>query len=141
MYRDFCFNEEMPRKTIREAIVERFKMAKENGIYSSQDEFAVAAGLKPARLSHYFTGKRPMDEEVILLLCRALGLRWQDLDVDTGVKRSDALEKIRLKLDQLTDLSDEELQSAWRTMETMIELIRKTKEDVRKSQKKQSPGS
>lgn len=81
-------------------------MAKEIGMYSSQDELAVAAGLKPARLSHYFTGIRPMDEEVILSLCRALGLRWQDLDVDTGIKRDDRIDRIIMKLQANPSLID-----------------------------------
>lgn len=109
------------------------KYEEANGI--TDKDLAERIRCDPSLICKYRNGPTRIADLQIEKICSALGLRWQDLDVDTGVKRRDEVEKIRMKLDQLTDLTDEELQASWRSMENMVETIRGMKEGMKKGQK------
>jgi len=68
------------KKTIREAILEVYNRLNSDGVID-QTTLAKMIGKSDGAVSDYLNGRRRMHEDTILRLCRALGVRWQDLDV------------------------------------------------------------
>lgn len=91
-YNFLCNMGSMARKSIREAIRDVFDFLKDKGEIN-QTQLAKMIDRTPQAVSKYLSGDTEMGEEIILSFCRALGLRWQDLDVDTGVKRDDRIDQ------------------------------------------------
>lgn len=92
----------------------------------NQAELGSRIGLKQSMISLVLGGKANLSTKNIEALCRSLGIRWQDLDVEIEVPAKDPRkEKVKAKIDQLNGSDETALEHIGILVDNWIDFQRK----------------